>query len=95
MAVSAERREQMSRYNVSEAARRANRERAAARRATKHGGRVRAAQVVGKPARDVPAFDALPPRWKDPGLRISPEKIDACIERIFNDGPRLATSVAA
>jgi len=42
-----------------------------------------------KPEGDLPMLDDKPPRWKDPGTQISLERIDAAIERIFNDGPRI------
>ena len=34
-------------------------------------------------------------QWRDPGQRISQARIDACIERIFGDAPRLAPKVEA
>lgn len=46
--------------------------------------------------------ETLPPRderpqaiWHDPGTCVSPERIDATIERIFNDGPRLGVPTLA
>lgn len=35
-----------------------------------------------------------PPEWRDPGRRCDPAKIDALIEQVFNDGPRLATRIS-
>jgi hypothetical protein len=87
MAVSAERRARMRKYNAirgtSEVVRQANRKRAAAWRAAKKS----AAPVAStpKPEGDVPVQDDRPTRWKDPGTWISPERIDACLERIFVD----------
>ena len=42
-----------------------------------------------------PRDDRPPPQWRDPGTRISEARIDAVIERIFNDGPRLGTPALA
>jgi hypothetical protein len=53
-----------------------------------------------KPARvpedDLPASsNDRPPVWRDPGTYIGPERVSACIDRIFGDGPRLTTKAAA
>jgi hypothetical protein len=42
-----------------------------------------------------PKDDRSPPKWRDPGRRISQARIDAVIEQIFNDGPRLGTPALA
>jgi hypothetical protein len=42
-----------------------------------------------------PKDDRPPPKWRDPGRRCDPSKIDAAIERIFNDGARLGTPALA
>jgi len=48
-------------------------------------------EVEEAPPRD----ERPPPKWRDPGTRISEARIDAVIERIFNDGPRLGTLTLA
>jgi hypothetical protein len=42
-----------------------------------------------------PAYEPEKTLYKDPGRRCDPRKIDAAIERIFNDGPRLGAPALA
>jgi hypothetical protein len=48
-----------------------------------------------KPVRTTPEAEAAPPEddrkptWRDPGQRIPQSRIDACIDRIYGDAPRL------
>jgi hypothetical protein len=42
-----------------------------------------------------PKDDRPPPKWRDPGRRISQTRIDPVIERIFNNGPRLGAPALA
>jgi hypothetical protein len=43
----------------------------------------------------VAAEEKRAPSWRDPALPVDYEKISVAIERIFNDGPRVAADRAA
>lgn len=43
------------------------------------------AAPVSPPPNDAPERDDKAPVWKDPGLPCDPERIRACIERIYVD----------
>lgn len=48
-----------------------------------------------QPAEEAPAADERPVFHRDPGTRVSQERIDACIDRIFGDAPRLGVAALA
>jgi hypothetical protein len=50
----------------------------------------RAARDVKPATVDVPIQDDRRLFHHDPGTRVSPERIDAVIDRVFGNGPRLA-----
>ena len=56
-------------------------------------------KVAVAPSRPVeaapPAYEPDKALHRDPGQWVDPRKIDAAIERIFNNGPRLALNDAA
>lgn len=51
----------------------------------------RAAPVEADPV----SIEQRSPTWRDPGTRVSQDRIDACIERIFNAAPQADVSEAA
>ena len=55
----------------------------------------RKATVTPQPVEEAPPADERIPQHRDPGQWVDPRKIDAAIERIFNNGPRLALNDAA
>ncbi len=49
-----------------------------------------------RPVKAAPVADAAPPAYepektlhRDPGTRVSPERIAVFVERVFNNGPRI------
>jgi len=59
-------------------------------RSTKRGGRARAvvvAPVAAEEAAGATTLEDRAPSWSDPGRRISPERVSAFIEFVFNNGP--------